>query len=111
MVSDQIHYAGQIVAVVLAETYEAAREAANRMTVGYAEGVPSATFDSKGTVEQPLETELAGFEDPCIGDFDAAYAAGACPDELLLLDPDTAPQPDRTFHGYLCLERGHTHGL
>src|ERR1700733_14027194 len=36
--SDQIWHGGQIVAVVLAETFESAREAAHRLGIGYAGG-------------------------------------------------------------------------
>jgi xanthine dehydrogenase YagR molybdenum-binding subunit len=39
---------GQIVAVVIADSFEAAHEAAHRLTIRYAEGAPSATFGSSG---------------------------------------------------------------
>src|SRR5580698_474058 len=35
LASEQVYYAGQIVAVVLAESFEAARDAANRVNVSY----------------------------------------------------------------------------
>jgi xanthine dehydrogenase YagR molybdenum-binding subunit len=48
LASDQIWYAGQIVAVVLAESFEAAREAVHRLEATYVAGEPSAGFDSAG---------------------------------------------------------------
>src|SRR5438105_12073450 len=47
--SDRIWHGGQIVAVVLAESFEAAREAAHLLAVSYAPEEPSAGFDSPGT--------------------------------------------------------------
>ena len=44
----EIDHDGQIVAVVLADTFEAAREAARRVSVTYAALTPSATFGAQG---------------------------------------------------------------
>ena len=49
--SDRVWHDGQIVAVVTAETYEAAREAAGKVEIDYAEEAPSASFDSAGVTE------------------------------------------------------------
>ena len=46
--SDVIMHDGQIIGVVLADTYEAAREAAYKVKVDYAAETPSAVFDSPG---------------------------------------------------------------
>ena len=48
----EILHDGQIIAVVLADTFEAAREAAYRVKVTYAEEKPSATFGSPGVTEE-----------------------------------------------------------
>src|SRR5947209_14787576 len=48
----EIRHDGQIVAMVVAETFEAAREAARRVRVGYSAETPSATFDSTGVTEE-----------------------------------------------------------
>ena len=72
--SDRVWHDGQIIAVVLAETYEAAREAANKVEVSYAVEQPSATFDSPGVVTEPHKSMMVG-EDPKKGDADAAFAA------------------------------------
>ena len=48
--SAQVWHDGQIVAMVLADRFEAAREAAHRLKITYDEAqAPSATFDSPGT--------------------------------------------------------------
>ncbi len=45
---DRIHHDGQIVALVVADTFEGARDAARRLNIRYAEEAPSATFGSAG---------------------------------------------------------------
>ncbi len=71
--SAKIWHAGQIVAIVLADTYEAAREAAHKVEVTYAAEQPSAGFGSAGTETEP-HTPGKG-PDPQIGDAAKAYAA------------------------------------
>ena len=72
--SPEIAYAGQTIAVVLANSYEVARDAAHRVVVDYAIEAPSATFGSPGTIDQPLATQNKRHDDPEVGDFAAAYA-------------------------------------
>ena len=72
--SPEIAYAGQTIAVVLANSYEAARDAAHRVVVDYAVETPSATFGSPGVVDQDLATQNKRHDDPKVGDFAAAYA-------------------------------------
>ena len=72
--SADIAYGGQPIAVVLANTYEAARDAANRIIVTYEAAQPSATFGSAGAVGQQLSTQNPRHDDPAVGDFAAAYA-------------------------------------
>ncbi len=71
--SDRIWHDGQIIAVVVADTYEAAREAANKVEIDYVEEPPSATFDSPGVETEPHKP-LFG-PDPQKGDAAAAFAA------------------------------------
>ena len=73
--SPEIAYAGQTIAVVLANSYEVARDAAQRVAVDYAVEAPSATFGSPGAVDQDLATQNKRHHDPEVGDFAAAYAA------------------------------------
>ena len=67
---------GQIVAVVIAETFEAARQAAHAAKVNYTAASPAATFDSPGTTSARAKGQLAQFkEDPKVGDFARAFEA------------------------------------
>jgi xanthine dehydrogenase YagR molybdenum-binding subunit len=72
--SPEIAQDGQIVAVVLADTFEAAREAAHAVKVNYTAAVPSATFDSPGTTAARAKGQLSQFKgDPEVGDFARAF--------------------------------------
>ena len=74
--STKIWHDGQIVAMVLAETYEAAREAAHNVKVNYAADKPSATFASPGTeTVEVAKIAKRKYEDPSVGDAHAAFAA------------------------------------
>ena len=83
LIDDQVRYAGQVVAIVLADSFETAREAAYKVDIAYAEQTPSASFDSPGvTVKpanpQPREGDEQGGqqeEDPKIGDAETAFAS------------------------------------
>ncbi|WFP62599.1 xanthine dehydrogenase family protein molybdopterin-binding subunit [Mesorhizobium sp. WSM4904] len=71
-----IFHDGQIIALAVAETFEAAEEAAQLIHAEYEEEKPTASFDSPGT----KTVDAAGKnpmhkEDVKAGDFDAAYAA------------------------------------
>ena len=73
--SNEIAEEGQIIAIVLAETYEAAREAARLVKVSTTAATPTTTFDSPGTTAAPAKGQLAQFtEDPKVGDFAKAFA-------------------------------------
>jgi xanthine dehydrogenase YagR molybdenum-binding subunit len=74
--SDQVWHAGQIIAVVLAESLEAAREASFKVKVSYAPAAPSASFDAAGAVEEARNAD-GKHEDPKVGDFAAGMAAAA----------------------------------
>ncbi|HEY2464810.1 MAG TPA: xanthine dehydrogenase family protein molybdopterin-binding subunit [Steroidobacteraceae bacterium] len=71
--NDRIWHGGQIIAIVLAETYEAAREAAHKVEVDYVPEPPSATFDSPGADTEPHKAHRG--PDPKKGDAAAAFAA------------------------------------
>jgi xanthine dehydrogenase YagR molybdenum-binding subunit len=72
--SADIAHDGQIIAVVVAETFEAAREAAHRVKVSYGEDKPTASFDSIGTTAARAKGQLAQFkDDPKVGDFAKAF--------------------------------------
>jgi xanthine dehydrogenase YagR molybdenum-binding subunit len=88
--SNEIAEEGQIIAIVLAESYEAARDAANRVKVAYTAAQPTASFDSPGTTSAPAKGQLAQFkEDPKVGDFKKAFDAA---EVKLTADYETPPQ-------------------
>ena len=68
----QVWHNGQIIGVVIAETFEAAREAANKVRVAYDAAPPSATFDSPGAKEEPGKPMFG--PPPMKGDADKALA-------------------------------------
>jgi len=72
----RIQHDGQIVAMVVADTLEAAREAAYKVRVSYRAEQPSATFGSPGLSEEDAsEANERAKKLPQAGDADAAYAA------------------------------------
>ena len=74
---ERIFHDGQIVALVAADSFEAAREAARLLVVSYAADRPSATFGSTGLKSGPAEPPQPGTppaEDPKVGDFASAFA-------------------------------------
>ncbi len=74
MGSDEIFHDGQIVALVVGETFEAAREGAHRLGVRYEEQAPTATFDSPGAETVAGSDASKSHEDPKVGDFETAFA-------------------------------------
>jgi xanthine dehydrogenase YagR molybdenum-binding subunit len=62
--------------VVLAESFEAAREAAHRLEVTYVAEEPSAGFDSAGVMMVAAKEVSSNYEDPAVGDAAAAPANG-----------------------------------
>ncbi|WP_207802803.1 xanthine dehydrogenase family protein molybdopterin-binding subunit [Roseicella frigidaeris] len=75
---DRVRHDGEIVAIVLAEGLEQAREAAYRLRIDYAEETPAAGFGSEGAeLVSAREASGGSFEDPGVGDADAAFAGAA----------------------------------
>jgi xanthine dehydrogenase YagR molybdenum-binding subunit len=75
--TDRVWHDGQIIAVVVAETHEAAREAANRVRIDYVRETPSAAFDSPGVTTEPHKPLKPGAKDPKVGDAAATLARAA----------------------------------
>jgi xanthine dehydrogenase YagR molybdenum-binding subunit len=73
--SAEIAYAGQPIAVVLAETLEVAQDAASQIGVDYEEQPLAGSFDSKGVVEQAYAEQNKKHDDPKVGNFATAYEA------------------------------------
>jgi xanthine dehydrogenase YagR molybdenum-binding subunit len=68
----EIKYGGQIVALVVADTFEAAREAAHKVQVTYRAEQPSATFSSSGVSEEDISKQK---DVPQAGDAETTYSA------------------------------------
>src|SRR6185437_13970046 len=75
--SERVRHSGQIVAVVVADSFEAAREAAFRLEVRYEAQQPAASFDDAGVTITPAHPEGPHSEEPRVGAFDSAYAHAA----------------------------------
>lgn len=71
---DRVRHDGDIVAFVVADTYEAAREAAYRLDVRYESEPAAATFGSAGVEELETAKLIPMRKDPRLGDADAALA-------------------------------------
>ena len=72
----EIWHDGQIIAVVLADSFEAAREGAYKMDVTYRPAQPSAGFDSAGVTEEDAsKVNERAKNPPQAGDADAAIAS------------------------------------
>ena len=82
----EIRHAGQIIAVVVADTFEAATEGAQRVKANYSETTPSATFDAPGlNVADATKESKAHRHLPQAGD-----AAGAIAGAGVVLDAEYA---------------------
>jgi xanthine dehydrogenase YagR molybdenum-binding subunit len=75
LASDKIWHDGQILALVVADSFEAASEGADRLKITYAADKPTATFDSFGATTQAAADASKKHEDPKVGDADSAFAA------------------------------------
>ncbi|MBV9939283.1 MAG: xanthine dehydrogenase family protein molybdopterin-binding subunit, partial [Acidobacteriaceae bacterium] len=71
--SNRIYFAGQIVAVVVAETFETAQAAAQALSIVYKTKKPAATFDCSGVKE--VKPKSMGEPELSAGHFDQAFAA------------------------------------
>ena len=72
--SDRIFHDGQIVALVVAQSFEAAREGAHRLRITYQTEQPSASFDSPGTETAAAAKVSKSHEDPKVGNAEQAFA-------------------------------------
>ena len=73
----EVHHDGQPVALIVADTFEAAREAAFKLKIAYSEQAPTATFGSAGATEKNLKDINPRFEPIRFNDADAAIAGSA----------------------------------
>lgn len=94
----RIWHDGQIIALVLADSFEAAREAAYKVRAGYAAERPSAGFDSAGAETVPaLGNAKSHNEDPAVGDAEAALRGAATVIEVDYATPTQHHNPIELF--------------
>lgn len=93
----EIAHDGQIVAMVLANSFEAAREAAHRLVVRYQRQAPSATFGSPGLVEQLTSQVLPERKDPKLGDAEASLRSSAVVHDAEYATPTQHHNPMELF--------------
>ncbi len=75
LASDRIDHDGEIVAVIVAETFEAAREANYQIDTEYKAEKPSPGFDAEGIEIHEAKAVNPEHEDPSVGDAAAAFAS------------------------------------
>ena len=73
--TDRIDHEGEIVALIVAERFEDAREASYKMKISYEVEEPSSYLGSKLAEMKEAKAANPEHEDPSIGDADAAFAA------------------------------------
>jgi xanthine dehydrogenase YagR molybdenum-binding subunit len=93
--NSQVWHDGQIIGIVLAETYEAARESAQRVRVTYKAEAPSATFGSPGVETREHKPEKG--PDPKKGDAKGAFDTAAVKFEAHYATPTQHHNPIELF--------------
>jgi xanthine dehydrogenase YagR molybdenum-binding subunit len=93
--SDRIHFAGQIVAVVIAQTLEAAAQGAASLSIEYDAQSPTATFDSPGATE--VKPNAIGETELEAGNFARAFAAAAATVDAWYQTPPQHHNPMELF--------------
>jgi xanthine dehydrogenase YagR molybdenum-binding subunit len=94
----KIWHDGQIMALVVAESFQAAEEGASKVAAVYSPRAPTADLDSPGTEELPAAGRVALLqEDPVAGDFDAAFAAAEVKLEARYRTPTQTHNPIELF--------------
>src|SRR4051812_31783820 len=77
LASAQIRHDGQIVALVVADTFEGAREAAFKLKIDYASDKPAAGFDRPGAKTVAAKDADKTHKDPAVGDAENAFGRAA----------------------------------
>jgi xanthine dehydrogenase YagR molybdenum-binding subunit len=94
--TDRIWHDGQIIGVVLADSIEAAQEAADRVVVDYEAESPSATFDSPGAETEPTKTTPES-PPPAKGDAAGAFASAPVKVDVRYSTPTQHHNPMELF--------------
>ena len=97
--SPRIWHAGQIVAMVVADRFEAAQDAAHRLKISYDAATPSATFDSPGVTQTPIGEahQAKKYDNPHVGDFAEAYRSAPVKIEAEYATPTQHHNPIELF--------------
>ncbi len=93
----EVAHDGQIIAMIVAESFEAAREAAHRFGVRYQRQAPSASFGSRGLVEQRVVDVIPERKDPVLGQADAALRRSATVHDAEYATPTQHHNPMELF--------------
>lgn len=94
----RIWHDGQIMALVVAETFQAAEEAAAKVSADYAAEPVSADLDSPGTEELAAAGQVAMLKkDPSVGDFQQAYQSAAVKFDAEYRTPTQTHNPIELF--------------
>jgi xanthine dehydrogenase YagR molybdenum-binding subunit len=94
----EIFHDGQIIAVVLGDTLEAAQEAAFKVEASYAAERPSATFDAPGLTQDDItKVSQQHKELPHVGDADAALAGAEVAIDVEYATPTQHHNPIELF--------------
>jgi xanthine dehydrogenase YagR molybdenum-binding subunit len=104
--SDRIWHDGQIVALVIANSFEAASEGADRLKIIYAADKPTATFDSPGATTQAAAEVSKTHEDPKIGDAEKAFAVAPVKIDAHYATPTQHHNPIELFTTTCAWENG-----
>jgi len=95
--SDHIDHEGEIIAMVVAESLETAREAADAVAVQYEEEKPAATFDANGIEVVEARGRVARHKDPAAGDFDTAFREAEVKLDFIYQTPTQHHNPIELF--------------
>ena len=97
LTSDRIEHDGEIIAVVVAESFEIARDAAHKVEVAISAQSPSAGFGSAGATDELGSKADEKHEDPQVGDAEAAFAAAPVKIEAHYSTPTQHHNPMELF--------------
>lgn len=96
--SQRIWHDGQIIALVVAETFQAAEDAASKVRAEYQPEQPSADFGSPGTETLPAKGNTTRVkENPSAGDFNSAYQSAPVHLEAEYSTPTQTHNPMELF--------------
>lgn len=103
--SNRIYFAGQIVAVIVAETLEIAQQAVQALEIDYAPKRPAATFDSRGA--RQVKAKAMGESELSAGNFDEAFRSAPVMVDAWYETPAQHHNPMELFQATCAWERGY----